>query len=156
MLKKYKPLVISIALSLGVGALSAFITMGDIKEQYMAFSKPPLSPPGYVFGIVWAVLYVLMGVSAYIVYKSDSSERLPALFVYGVQLIVNFLWPILFFTLEMRLAAFFLILILIALIVLMVNKFYKVEPYAAYLQIPYLFWCIFAAYLNIGIYILNR
>lgn len=156
LLKKYASLIISLSISLGIGFLSGVLTMESINEQYTALIKPPFAPPGYIFGIVWPILYVLMGISAYLVYQSHSDEKKQALMVYGIQLILNFFWPILFFNLTMKLMAFLLILTLILLIIIMIRKFYNIKPLAAYLQIPYLLWCIFAAYLNLGIFLLNR
>lgn len=148
--------MISLAISLGIGLLAALITMGTIKEQYASYIKPPFSPPGNVFGYVWILLYILMGISAYLIYESNSKNKKQALAIYGIQLFFNFFWPILFFKFEMLLPAFFWLVILIILIAAMIKSFYKIRPIAAYLQTPYLLWCIFASYLNIGIYLLNK
>lgn len=156
MLKKYKPLFISLFLSLSVGLMAALITMGDIKTQYALYRKPPFSPPGSIFGYVWTILYILMGISAYLIYQSSSKNKKQALTLYGIQLLFNFFWPILFFKLDFRLTAFFWLLALIFIILMMIKSFYKIRPLAAYLQIPYLLWCLFAAYLNFGIYLLNK
>lgn len=151
-----KPLAISLLISLGVGALSGFLTRNSM-EVYQTYAKPPLAPPGWVFAVVWPILYVLMGISAYLVYREKgSAARKPALLVYAAQLVVNFVWPFLFFTFEMFLPAFFWLLLLIALIVWMIMLFYMARPLAAALQVPYLLWTIFAAYLNLGILLLNR
>ncbi len=158
MLKKYKPYIISAVISLAVGGLSAALTSGSM-DIYSRINQPPLSPPPILFPIVWTILFTLMGISAAIVYqfrKTKSAEVHTALTVYAVNLAVNFLWSIIFFNLQAYLFAFVWILLLIAVIVAMILLFKRVSPIAAYLQIPYLLWVSFAAYLNLAIYILNR
>lgn len=97
-----------------------------------------------------------MGISSYIIYSSDSAEKEKALTTYKRQLIFNFFWSILFFGFSQYLFAFIWLIALIILIVIMIYQFYKISPLAAYLQIPYLLWCLFTAYLNYTIYMLNR
>ena len=157
MLKKYKSYIVSILIALAVGGLSALATKGST-DIYTQIVKPPLAPPSNVFPIVWSILFIHMGISSAGVYekiKSGNTKSTSALTVYAVNLAVNFLWSILFFNLEAYLFAFVWLLLLIAIIITMIIEFYKVEPWTAYLQIPYLLWCIFAAYLNLSIYILN-
>ncbi len=144
---------IYLLIPLAVGSLSAFIS-GNA-AMYSVINKPPLSPPSFVFPVVWTVLYILMGLSSYIVSVSDNPSKGAALKVYAVQLFFNFCWSIIFFGFSQYLFAFIWLLALIALIVLMIYKFYKISPLSAYLQIPYLLWCLFAAYLNFMIYKLN-
>lgn len=123
--------------------------------DYSELNKPPLSPPGFIFGIVWTILYVLMGVSYGILdYKNliDTNTKN----IYYSQLFVNLLWPIAFFVFKWRLFAFIWLIFLVILIIKMMIEFYKKDKTAAYLQIPYLLWSIFAAYLNIGVYLLNK
>lgn len=153
--KKWKPLILSILISVGVGVLSSFFTSNSM-GLYDNLEKPPLSPPGWLFPVVWTILYVLMGISAYLVYRSDSPEKGRALVIYATQLLVNAVWPILFFNLQAYLFAFLWLLLLMALVILMIRSFYKVDPRAAYLQIPYLLWLVFAGYLNLMVYLLNR
>lgn len=117
--------------------------------------KPPLTPPGWVFPVVWTVLYILMGTAAWMVGKSGDDKAAPALRLYRIQLIVNVLWPLLFFRLSLRLPALLWLLLLIALIVGTIRRFYAIRPTAALLLLPYLAWCLFAAYLNLGFYLLN-
>lgn len=150
-----KSLIISLLISLGVGGLSALLTMGSM-DIYKYLDKPPLAPPSIVFPIVWTILFILMGISAYLIYNSNSEYKQKALLIYGIQLLVNFIWPIFFFVLNYRLIALFIIIILLILIIIMIIKFYKINKLAAYLQIPYLLWVSFATYLNLGFYILNR
>ena len=151
---KLKPLLISLVISLGVGGLSALLTQGSM-EQYRNLKQPPLSPPGWVFPVVWTVLFVLMGIAAYLVWMRDSTGRNGALALYGAQLFFNFFWSILFFRFSWYLPAFFWLAAMIILILIMIFRFFQIKPLAAYLQIPYLFWCLFAAYLNFGVYWLN-
>ena len=123
--------------------------------DYNELNKPPLSPPGFIFGIVWTILYILMGISYGILdYKNliDTNTKN----IYYLQLFVNLLWPIAFFVFKWRLFAFIWLIFLVILIIKMLLEFYKKDKTAAYLQIPYLLWSIFAAYLNIGVYLLNK
>ena len=153
-ISKVKPLIISILISVGVGAVSALATMQSM-NFYNNLVKPPLSPPSWVFSVVWTILFILMGISAYLIYISDSPYKNNALKIYIAQLIVNALWTIIFFNLEMYLFAFIWLLFLLMLIILMIISFSKINKTAAYLQIPYLLWVIFAGYLNLSIYFLN-
>ncbi len=155
MMKKYKYLIISTLISLGVGGLSALITGGDM-DTYKYLSKPPLSPPSVLFPIVWTILFILMGISAYMVYVSKDRDKDSALTVYVIQLIINFFWSIIFFSLKLRLLAIFWIILLLVLIIIMIVKFYRISNKAGLLQIPYLIWTCYAMYLTIAIYILNR
>lgn len=152
---RLKTLLKSLGISLGVGILSALFTMGSMKV-YKTINQPALSPPSWLFPVVWTILFILMGISAYNVYESDSIYKDISLKVYGVQLVVNFLWSIIFFNGRLYLFSFIWLLLLWSLIIVMIFLFYKVKPIAGYLQIPYLIWVTFAAYLNFMIYILNR
>lgn len=158
MWKKIKPYVILVAIALGVGALSALFTRGNM-DIYDRIQTPPLAPPGILFPIVWSILYTLMGISSAIIYTKGRDENIPvyeALRIYAIQLVVNFFWSIIFFNLEAFLFAFLWLLLLWVLIIIMIVKFYKIDKTAAYLQIPYLLWVTFAAYLNFAIFLLNR
>lgn len=150
----FKHLAISLAISLGVGALSGLLTMGGMKK-FESVAKPPLTPPDVVFPIVWTILFILMGISAYLVYEENPRIFSGALAVYAIQLAVNFVWPLVFFNLQFFLLAFFIIIALWLLIIVMIKQFYGVNKTAALLQIPYLLWVTFAAYLNFGVYLLN-
>lgn len=152
---RIKPLVVSLLISLGVGGISAWLTSGSM-QVYQEAAQPPLSPPGIVFPIVWTVLFILMGISAYLVFISPSQERKKALALYGVQLAVNFLWPVFFFNCQWFLFAFFWLLLLWGLILAMIVSFSRISKAAGLLQIPYLLWVTFAGYLNLGIALLNR
>ena len=146
-------LIIAILIPLAVGSFSALIS-GNM-SLYSTINKPAFSPPSIVFPIVWTILYVLMGISSYIIYSSDSADKTKALKIYALQLFFNFCWSILFFRYNLYLLSFLWLVILIVLICIMIKDFYKINPAAAYLQIPYLLWCIFAAYLNFSIYTMN-
>ena len=151
-----KKLIISLLVPLGVGGLSALITGGNM-DIYSKINRPPLSPPGIVFPIVWSVLYTLMGISLYLVWNKDdnSSQSNIAYFWFAVQLFLNFIWSPIFFGAQQYLVAFIVLILLIASVVAMIVSFYKISKPAALLQIPYLIWLIFAGYLNLAIYILN-
>lgn len=139
-----------------VGVLSGIIA-GNSFSFYKEIVRPPFSPPGWIFPIVWIILYALMGISAYFIYTSKATVRQKnfALAVYAIQLVVNFLWSIVFFRLKMLGFSVAIILLLLLLIVVMICVFYRIHPVAAYLNIPYLLWTAFASYLNIGVLILN-
>lgn len=155
MMKKFKPYIISIVIALTVGGISALLTASSF-ERYSLLVKPPLSPPPWLFPIVWSVLFILMGISSAMIYKSENPDKNAALGLYALQLAVNFIWPILFFALEWRFIAFLWILLLVALVSVMILRFYKINKTAALLQLPYLIWIIFATYLNLGVYLLNK
>lgn len=132
--------------------------VGLIASQFMDYNtlqKPPLSPPGFLFGIVWTILYILMGVSYGLLETrglADESVKK----IYYTQLIVNLIWPILFFVFKASLLSCFWIILLDVLVIYMIIIFNKKHKLSAYLQIPYLIWTLFATYLNIGIYLLNK
>ncbi len=123
--------------------------------DYNTLEKPFLSPPGFLFGIVWTILYILMGISYGILDKNNLiNNKIKS--IYYLQLAVNLIWPILFFVFKIRFFSIIWIIILVILVIYMITTFYKKNKLSAYLQIPYLLWTIFATYLNIGIYLLNR
>ncbi len=146
-------LIISILIPLAVGSMSALFS-GNM-SSYSILNKPAFSPPGFIFPVVWTILYILMGASSYIVYFSNSSNKSKALLLYCIQLFFNFCWSIIFFGLDLFLFAFIWLIALIFIIIIMIRQFLIVNPLSAYLQIPYLIWCIFAAYLNFSIFLLN-
>ena len=145
-----------IAIPLLVGGLASFLTRGGM-DAFMQLNQPPLSPPGWLFGVVWTILYTLMGVSSYLIIQSGAEEEQVnrALSVYVYQLIVNFLWPTFFFNLGWYLFSFIWLVLLWILVLIMIVRFYSISKLAGILQIPYLIWLTFAGYLNLGIWILN-
>lgn len=153
---KWKPYVIWIAIAEGVGALSGFLSRNGMQIYAEQIDKPPLSPPALVFPIVWVILYALMGIGAARIYNSPpSAERSRGLNLFVAQLIVNFFWSLIFFNAQaFGFAAIWLVLLWI-LVLRMILTFRKVDPLAAWLQVPYLIWLTFAAYLNLGVYLLN-
>ena len=153
---KTKSLIKSIFIPLAVGAVSGFISMNAMDDFALA-SKPPLSPPGWIFPVVWTVLYILMGISSYLVNNSDApkEEIKKANLVYGISLVFNFFWSIIFFNLKQYLFAFLWLLALLFLVIYTVYLYFGISKTAAYLQIPYIIWLLFAAYLNFGIFLLN-
>ena len=153
---KIRPYVGFSALALLAGGLSSVITQGQM-EAFSALRQPPLSPPGWVFPVAWTILYLLMGVGMAIVWrKSDGERRRRAVTLWGVQLAANFLWPLLFFLWQLRLLSLVWLVVLLILVANMTSEFEKTSVPAARLQIPYLLWLLFAAYLNLGVWILNR
>ena len=153
---KIRPYVGFSALALLAGGLSSVITHGQM-DAFSALRQPPLSPPGWVFPVAWTILYLLMGVGMTIVWrKSDGERRRRAVTLWGVQLAANFLWPLLFFLWQLRLLSLVWLVVLLILVANMTSEFEKTSVTAARLQIPYLLWLLFAAYLNLGVWILNR
>jgi len=150
-----KKLLFNLAVPLAVGGLASLVSggMGDFKLM----NQPPLSPPGWVFPVVWTILYLLMGYAAYRVQNSDAPEETvrQAMLFYYIQLALNFLWPILFFGFNAYLLAFVELLILWIAICVTMWKFYRIDERAGDLLLPYLLWVTFAAYLNLGVYLLN-
>lgn len=153
---QWKPLIISIAIPLAVGGLSALFTQGSMKD-FEKVSQPPFAPPASLFPIVWSILFVLMGIASYLVYTSQaSSEQIQkALIAYGIQLAVNFFWSIIFFNMKAFLFAFLWLLLLWVLIIVTMALFCRIRRSAMYLLIPYFLWVTFAVYLNFGVYRLN-
>jgi len=152
----YKMLALFIFIALLAGGIGALL--GGNMDDFESLNKPPFSPPAILFPIVWTILYVLMGISSYIICsnKTDQKFKNKASMIYILQLIVNSLWSLFFFRLNMLLFAFIWLLLLIILVIIMIVKFYNIKPIAAYLQIPYILWLLFAAVLNFSIYLLNR
>lgn len=140
-----------------VGAASGFLTRDAVRFFSETVQQPPLSPPPLVFPIVWTILYALMGISAArIALAPEYAEQKKGLNLYIAQLIVNFFWSPIFFHAQAYGFAFFWLLLLWFLVLRMILSFRKTDPLAAKMQIPYLLWLTFAAYLNLGVWYLNR
>ncbi|HIX82514.1 MULTISPECIES: TspO/MBR family protein [unclassified Thomasclavelia] len=153
-LKKYKYIILNIAISLGIGGLSAFFTMNSM-DIYQNINRPKLAPPGYIFPIVWTILYVLMGISSYLIHRSNHKNKETALIIYYFQLLINFSWPIFFFNYQNFLLALAILFILNILVIILIKVTYSINHLASYLLIPYLIWILFALYLNFWIFIHN-
>lgn len=149
-------LVKCIVIPLIVGIIASVIS-GSSMKNFENLVKPPLSPPGWLFPVVWTILYILMGVASYLVITSggNKSEIQQALTIYGYQLVVNFLWPTFFFNFGWYLFAFVWLVLLWVLIVIMIIRFCQLSKPAGYLLLPYLLWVTFAGYLNFAIWRLN-
>lgn len=146
-----------IILPVCVGAISYLIT-GKNMALYGQFTKPPFSPPSWLFSVAWTILYILMGVASYLVFshKSDTMEYKFAMTLYIVQLILNFIWSPLFFNMRWYLGALVCLLLMWICILFMMVYFSQIYKPAAWLMLPYLLWSTFAAYLNAGVYMLNK
>ena len=153
-MKKYKYIILNIAISLGIGGLSAFFTMNSM-DIYQNINRPKLAPPGYIFPIVWTILYVLMGISSYLIHHSNHKNKETALIIYYFQLLINFSWPIFFFNYQNFLLALAILFILNILVIVLIKVTYSINHLASYLLIPYLIWILFALYLNFWIFIHN-
>lgn len=153
----WKTYLLWILFTEAVGTLSGWITRDAARIYGATITKPPLSPPAVVFPVVWTILFALMGIGAARIDLAPASPaRSRSLLLFFVQLLFNFLWSILFFNAQAFGLAFLWLLLLWILILLMILSFRQVDPAAAKLQIPYLLWVTFAAYLNLGIWLLNR
>ncbi len=153
--KNVKMRLLALAIPLAVGGLATLLSGG--MDAYQVINQPPLSPPAWVFPLVWTVLYLLMGEASYRVYASgqDQAQIRKALIAYGVQLFLNFLWPLVFFGGKMYLTAFVVLAALWVAIVITMRRFMKLDETAGDLLIPYLLWVSFAGYLNLGVFLLN-
>lgn len=152
----WKTYLFWILLTQAVGALSGWLTRNSVQIYQTAIRQPPASPPAIVFPIVWTILFTLMGIGTARIYSAPASNaRSRAMLLFFIQLAFNFFWSILFFNFQAFGLAFFWLLILWGLIILMILSFYKVDKRSALLQIPYLIWVTFAAYLNLGVWLLN-
>ena len=154
--KRWKSLALFLAVPLAVGGLTSLLTRKSM-DVYKIIKLPPLAPPGWLFPVVWTILYAVMGYSAYLVTHSygETAQKKTALTIYWTQLALNFMWSIIFFRFEALWLAFVVIMALWVMIIAMILSFRKISPLAAYINIPYLLWVSFAAYLNWGVWVLN-
>ena len=153
---KFGKLAVCIAIPLAIGGLAGLLTRGSM-EDFAKLTKPPLSPPGWIFPVVWTILFVLMGIATYLVVDSGAPKKTVdrALALFGVQLGFNFFWSIFFFNMELYLFSFIWLVVLWALIAATAASYYRISRPAGYLLLPYFLWTAFAGYLNFGIYMLN-
>ena len=151
-----KELVICIVIPLAVGLISALLSM-NAREEFQTLNKPPLAPPAWLFPVVWTVLYILMGVSSYLIVREgkEREDVEKAIDTYLLQLFFNFGWSIIFFNFGWRLFAFALLAAMWILIIKTMNKFKPINVVSFYLLIPYIIWVTFAGYLNAGFFLLN-
>lgn len=157
MKQNWKTYAFWIGLAEAIGALSGFLSREGTQVFSETVTQPPLSPPMFLFPIVWGILYALMGISAARISLSPpSQERNRGQNLFITQLVVNFFWSLIFFNTQAFGFAFLWLLLLWALVLWMILTFRKVDPLAAWLQVPYLLWLTFAAYLNFGVWYLNR
>ena len=154
--KMWRPYIISALIAMAIGGLSGLLSMDGMEAYGTSVIKPALTPPGWLFGVIWPILYALMGISAAKIWQSDdSASKNRGLNLYVAQLIVNFFWSLIFFNAQAFGFALVWLLLLWVLVLLMIVQFYKVDKRAALLQIPYLLWLTFATYLNLGVWIMN-
>lgn len=155
MKRKWISLIVALVIPVGlVGGLSAWVA-GSSMELYESFVKPPLSPPGWLFPVMWTILFVLMGVASWLIYRSDSPLKSPALFLYGAQLAVNFFWTLTFFGERYYSGAFLVLVLLWAMFLITIRQFGRIDKRAAWLLVPYVLWVTFAGYLNFFIALYN-
>ena len=152
-MNKFSIYIRSILLPVIIGAIVGLITSQFI--DYSSLVQPPLAPPSALFPIVWTILYILMGVS-YGILKSNEKTDKDVDAIYSAQLIVNYLWSFIFFVFKWRFLAILWIILLAILVIIMIARFYRKDRIAGLLQIPYLLWVLFATYLTVEIYFLNK
>ena len=147
---------IAVLLPVAVGTVAAYFTRGA-QMVFSMLNQPPLSPPAWLFPVVWTILYVLMGIASYLVWQqgSEREDVKEAIKIYLIQLAFNFFWSFFFFNFRLYLFSFIWLVAMWGLILIAILKFRKISPVAAYLMIPYILWVSFAGYLNVGIYMLN-
>lgn len=150
---QWKTLITCLIIPLTIGSISALLTQNNIKT-FNLINKPILTPPSWLFPIVWTILYILMAIASYLVFVSKKPNK-TALTIYGIQLLFNFFWSIIFFNFELYLFAFIWLVLLWLLIFKTAILFYQISKPAGYLMIPYLLRVTFAGYLNFSIYLLN-
>ena len=151
-----KKFLISIAIPLSFGGISALIVHGNT-DIYSKINQPPLAPPSWMFPVGWTVLYLLMGISLYIIWntRADSGKKQLAFLLFGIQLFLNLIWSPIFFGLQLFLPALIVLVFTWIFTAAMIVGFYSISKPAALLQIPYIIWLTFAGYLNFAIYLLN-
>ncbi len=149
----WKKLIISILIPSVLGFIGSLV--GNVQNGFQGIVKPSFTPPEIVFPIAWIILYILMGISTYLILESKGQNKEKALILYGVQLILNASWTYFFFNLNWFLFSFILVIIILILVIYMIKEFHKINPLAAYLQLPYVLWLIFAAILSYNVYLLN-
>jgi translocator protein len=149
-------LVISILIPLALGAIAGRFTAQAVPDWYASLNRPSFNPPNWIFGPVWTVLYILLGISLFLIWKQiPSKQRNNALWIFSLQMFLNFIWSFVFFYFHQIGLALIVIIGLWISIIFMLISFYKIKPLAAYLNMPYLLWVTFASVLNAGYFTLN-
>ena len=158
MIKNALVLLLSIAVCLLAGVIGSLFTYSSIPTWYAALIKPALNPPNWIFGPVWTTLYILMGISLYLIIKKGKPDRTiwTAIIVFAVQLVLNTLWSIVFFGNHMLFLALVIIIALWLMILMNIILFYKLDKWAGILLIPYILWVSFATYLTYALWMLNK
>lgn len=146
-------LITVVAIPLAVGGLSAWLTKDGMKS-FASVNQPPLTPPMWLFPIVWTILFILMGIASYLIYSADADTSM-ALTLYAIQLVLNFFWSIWFFNCRWYLFSLIWLLCLWGFIIATMVSFFRISKPAGYMLLPYFIWVTFAAYLNLGVYLLN-
>lgn len=152
---KWKPVIISITIPLALGLLVEWLTRKSM-GIYEQLNKPAIALPGYAFGAVWLALLLLMGISSYLIYVSNSMEREKVLRLYGINLFLFFIWPIIFFTFHLYFFAFVITIIVWGVGFTMVTMFTQIARLAGWILLPYFIWVTYAAYLNLQVLMLNH
>jgi len=147
--------IISIILPQLIGGVGALVTISSVGSWYQTIDKPFFTPPSWVFGPAWTTLYLLMGIALFLIWKSDHPSKKTALWVFGIQLVLNGIWSPAFFGLESPILGLVVIVPLWILIVVCIKVFFPIHKTASYLMVPYLLWVSFATALNAGIWYLN-
>jgi len=154
---QFLPFAVCLLIPLAIGAIGGFLTMESVKTWYTTLNKPSFNPPNGIFGPVWTSLYILMGISSYLVWKKRNivSGYTWAAAIYFLQLVLNLMWSFLFFYQHQIGAALVEILILLLAIITNAFIFYRIDRVAGWLFLPYILWVGFASYLTYSIFILN-
>lgn len=150
----WKKLIIITVITFIVGTFFSFFTMNSM-DTFKDLSKT-INVPGVLFPIVWSILYLLMSISCYLIVQSNDKDKKEGIILYAIQLVINSLWTLIFFGFGAYLLSFIWIIILLIVVIIMLAKFYNINKIAMYINIPYVLWLLFAAYLNLGIYLLNK
>lgn len=150
----WKKLIIITVITFVVGTFFSFFTMNSM-DTFKDLSKP-INVPGVLFPIVWSILYLLMSISCYLIVQSNDKDKKEGIILYAIQLVINSLWTLIFFGFGAYLLSFIWIIILLIVVIIMLAKFYNINRAAMYINIPYVLWLLFAAYLNLGTYLLNK
>ncbi|XKT75057.1 MAG: TspO/MBR family protein [Patescibacteria group bacterium UBA2103] len=154
-IKEFLYILVAVAIAQSAGLIGSLGTISSVDSWYKTLVSPPLTPPDFIFGPVWLLLYTLMGIASYLVYKSGKKGRVRALGIYLAHLVVNTAWSLIFFGEQNVAMALGVIVLLDILIVVVILRFYKISRTTAYLLVPYLLWALFATYLNTGFFFLN-